>query len=297
MTIEEMKNRKKELGYSCEQLSQLSGVPLGTVQKLFSGITRSPRRSTVAALEAVLKKRNGRYDMPDQNGRYMMVSDVAVEYGVSDKVPEKRDKNNEKSISDDVKSGVWSRQGTYTVDDYLELPDDIRVELIDGVLYEMHAPTAVHQIISMELSAELHDHIKKNHGKCRVFTAPFDIQLNKDDKTMVQPDILVICKRSGYTAERGIGAPDLVIEILSRSTRSRDMLLKLNKYADAGVREYWIIDPDDRKIIVYYFEDDSLSGIYDFNEKIPVRIWNGSCVIDFSMINKEIDAAEEEMNR
>ena len=297
MTIEEMKNRKKELGYSCEQLSQLSGVPLGTVQKLFSGITRSPRRSTVAALEAVLKKRNGRYDMPDQNGRYMMVSDVAVEYGVSDKVPEKRDKNNEKSISDDVKSGVWSRQGTYTVDDYLELPDDIRVELIDGVLYEMHAPTAVHQIISMELSAELHDHIKKNHGKCRVFTAPFDIQLNKDDKTMVQPDILVICKRSGYTAERGIGAPDLVIEILSRSTRSRDMLLKLNKYADAGVREYWIIDPDDRKIIVYYFEDDSLSGIYDFNEKIPVRIWNGSCVIDFFMINKEIDAAEEEMNR
>lgn len=297
MTIEEMKNRKNELGYSCEQLSQMSGVPLGTVQKIFSGITKSPRRSTVAALEAVLKKRNSRYDISDQNGRYMMVSDVAVDYGVSDKAPEEKYKNKEKSISDDVKTGVWSRQGTYTVDDYLELPDDIRVELIDGVLYEMHAPAAVHQIISMELSAELHDHIKKNHGKCRVFTAPFDIQLNKDDKTMVQPDILVICKRSGYTAERGIGAPDLVMEILSRSTRSRDMLLKLNKYADAGVREYWIIDPDDRKIIVYYFEDDSLSGIYDFNDKIPVRIWNGSCVIDFSLINKEIDAAEEEMNR
>ena len=124
----------------------------------------------------------------------------------------------------------------------------------------MYAPTAIHQIIFM-----------------------------------VQPDILIICKKSGYTTERGIGAPDLVIEILSKSTRSKDMLLKLNKYAYAGVREYWIIDPDDRKIIVYNFEDDSLFGIYDFKDSIPVGIWGGDCVIDFSKINSEIDAAEKEM--
>lgn len=109
-----------------------------------------------------------------------------------------------------------------------------------------------------------------------------------DNKTMVQPDIVVICKPSGFTKERAIGAPDFVIEILSQSTKNKDMRLKLKKYENAGVREYWIIGPDARTIIVYNFEQENLTGMYTFNGEVPVGIWNGKCKIDFNSITRAL---------
>lgn len=296
MTIDEMIDRKNELGYSCEKLSELSGVPLGTVQKIFSRITKRPRQSTISALENILRKRTVRYDDLMQTDYPMMVCEKNAAYGKKGSGSEGDNGSGPvKSLSEDVASGIWSRQGTYTVDDYLALPDDIRVELIDGVFYDMSAPSAVHQIISMQLSVEFNLIIRKNKGGCTVFAAPFDIQLDKDDKTMVQPDILVICKRSGFTFERGIGAPDLVIEILSPSTKNKDMRLKLRKYEAAGVREYWIINPETRVVIVYDFEAENLTGMYTFSDKVPIGIWEGKSVIDFSLIASELDRHKEEL--
>lgn len=86
------------------------------------------------------------------------------------------------------------------------------------------------------------------------FSAPVDVQLDCDEKTMVQPDVLVVCDREKIVPTHVYGAPDLIMEILSPATRKIDMNIKHSKYAAAGVREYWLIDPDKKKIVVYDLE-------------------------------------------
>ena len=110
-----------------------------------------------------------------------------------------------------------------------------------------------------------------------------------DNKTMVQPDLLVICKEYDLGAKRFEGAPDLVLEILSPSTRSKDMLLKLYKYQNAGVKEYWIVDPDHETVLVYDFREGNFyPEKHDFDSVIPIHISDGACSIDFSRVNRAL---------
>ncbi len=179
-------------------------------------------------------------------------------------------------------------QGEYTLEDYLALPDDQRVELIDGVFYDMAAPTLIHQAIGDCLQTDFNNYIRKKHGSCRAFTSPVDVQLDCDDKTIVQPDVLIICDLSKLRRERVYGAPELVVEVLSPSTSRKDRLLKLTKYKKAGVREYWIIDPDRKRVFVYEFEKGDACRIYSFEESVPVGIYDGDCAVNFSQIYEEI---------
>ena len=87
----------------------------------------------------------------------------------------------------------------YTIDDIFALPDGVRAELIDGIIYDMAPPTATHQELLMELSSEIHNYIKKNKGECKVYPAPFAVFLNADDKTYVEPDISIICNKDKLT--------------------------------------------------------------------------------------------------
>ena len=130
-----------------------------------------------------------------------------------------------------------------------ELAEGERFELIDGVPYSMAAPSVVHQEVSGELFVQLSNFLK---GKpCKAFTAPFDVCLHAEgdmDDTVVQPDIIVVCDKTKLSdKKRCNGVPDLVIEILSSSysARRRDNRLKYQKYEFAGVREYWMVDPDE----------------------------------------------------
>ena len=117
------------------------------------------------------------------------------------------------------------------------------------------------------------------------FISPVDVQLDCDDRTIVQPDLLILCDKDKYTPARIIGAPDFVAEVLSRSTRTKDIFIKLNKYRNAGVREYWIIDPAKKTVMVWDFENDDTVNIYGFRDSIPVGIYEGELVIDFSVID------------
>lgn len=142
----------------------------------------------------------------------------------------------------------------------------------------------------MILCQKLKDHIRKNNGECIALLAPLDIHLRKDDnKTIVQPDVFVVCDRSKFTRKRIEGAPDLIIEILSPSTKKKDMTIKLKKYIEAEVREYWLVDPESRKIIVYHLDGDMIPTIYTFNSKIPVAIFDGKCIIDMGEISEELE--------
>jgi len=265
MTIEEMKKRKQEMGYSNGRLSELSGVPVGTLQKIFSGETTSPRYDTVRALAEVLSS------IPDE------VREPALVHN-----------RNLRSNSLNSTPNDFS-EGGKTIDDYLALPEGARVELIDGKFYEMAAPTTIHQRIGLILGSLLSNHIAKNGGMCVPFLAPTDVQLDCDEKTMMQPDVLVVCDRNKITRPRIVGAPDLVIEIISPSNAVTDALIKLSKYQKAGVREYWIVFPDEKQIIVYDFENDATLKIYTFEDEIPVGIWNGACKIDFKSIYAQIE--------
>ena len=175
------------------------------------------------------------------------------------------------------------------VSDYENLPEDIRVELIDGYFYEMEVPTKRHQVILQEILIQLTSQIRKNKGGCKVYMAPSDVQLDESNKTIVQPDLFILCNKDMIkNSRRTVGAPEFIIEVLSESTRKKDMTLKLNKYEACGVKEYWIIDPNKEYIIKYFFENMSLTNIYTFNDIVSLELYEGKISVDFSEIKSEI---------
>ena len=320
MTIEQMRRIKEEEGYTNAMIAKKSGVPLGTVQKIFAGVTKRPRYETMLALEVALcgfglpaDEAPGKLTFPYDETRSPLNSAAAPAPDADPAVPDKENAG-EKGYRHELRKeksafcGVmepaaeygssaaerFPRQGEYTLEDYYALPDSIRVELIDGEIFVMEAPTTIHQLIGSEIYGTLRAYIRNHHGDCLPFVAPVDVQLNCDKRNMLQPDVLVVCDRSKVIRRCVYGAPDFVAEILSPSSKKKDMMLKLSKYGCAGVREYWIVDPDKKTVITYYFINDDDSGfdeevaIYGFSDVIPVRIYNGDCTIDFREINEYI---------
>lgn len=185
----------------------------------------------------------------------------------------------------------FPNQGQYTIDDYYKLiPEDLQAELIDGVIYIKDTANPGHNQIAQFLGYQLQTYVMENGGPCRVFSASQDTQLKESDKrNMFEPDVQVICDRDKTDkAVRIIGAPDFVAEILSPSTKKRDMTVKLWKYQQGGVREYWIIDPKKLQVVVYEFEPDNDVAIYSFHDRIPVGIYDGDLEIDFEDIYQRV---------
>lgn len=180
----------------------------------------------------------------------------------------------------------------YTEDDYWNLPEDVRAELIDGQIYYMSAPSRFHQEILGNLYTEINLYIRSKKGSCRVYPAPFAVKLRKDKENTVEPDISVICNRSNLTEKGCTGAPDWIIEIVSPGNAGHDYIRKLNLYADAGVREYWIVDPAEERVLVYSLEQEHFSCIsYTFQDKINVGIYD-DFTIDFAELITDIPADE-----
>lgn len=177
-------------------------------------------------------------------------------------------------------------EGEYTEDDYYALPENVRVELIKGRFYDMAAPSRIHQRISSELYTAINLHIKSQNGLCEAYYAPFAVKLFDDRRTIVEPDISVICDRKKLTDQGCSGAPDWIIEITSPSNPAHDYVLKLNLYMDAGVGEYWIVNPKDKSIFVYTFEQCDFCNVhtYTFQDKIKSTLLEG-LEIDFSKLD------------
>ena len=223
--IEAMREKKKEYGFSYGEIAKRSGLPLGTVQKVLGGFTKSPRRETLTALAGFL------------------------------------------------------------------LAEDHPSELIDGVIYNMSSPTLRHQSVSGAIYRQLWNYVDSQGGDCIPFIAPTDVRLDRDERTMVVPDVFVICQPDDDRMDNDKyinGAPDLIIEVLSPSTRRKDMFTKLHKYEAAGVREYWIVDPNKEKVIVYIFGEESDVSLYRFDSEVPVGIYQGKCRIDFQRVVRDL---------
>lgn len=182
-------------------------------------------------------------------------------------------------------SEALAQQNTYTEEDYYNLPENIHAELIDGQFYLMSAPSRIHQEILGFLFKKIAYYIDGKKGNCKVYSSPFAVKLFDDDKTIVEPDISVICDPNKLTDRGCSGAPDWIIEIISPSTASHDHIYKLNLYAKGGVKEYWIADPLCRKIFVYHLEQTAFNAdSYSFQDKIKVNIYD-DLWIDFRELN------------
>lgn len=173
----------------------------------------------------------------------------------------------------------------YTCEEIDGWDTDERYELIDGDLYLMAAPKRIHQKISGALFLQLGYFLK---GKsCEAYTAPFAVRLYRDAYTRVEPDIAVICDKSKLTDEGCSGAPDLIIEILSPSSQNHDRIKKYDLYLKAGVREYWIVDSDNKTVTVYILKNGEYdTGNYSETAVVPVHVLNG-CVIDLNEVFAE----------
>ena len=165
------------------------------------------------------------------------------------------------------------KSNNYTTQDIYSLPEGQRAELLDGQIYDMAPPGRIHQKLVSQLTQIIGQYISSHHGTCEVYPAPFAVFLNKDDKTYVEPDLSVICDKNKLDDRGCSGAPDLIIEIVSPSSRKMDYNLKNGKYAEVGVREYWIIDPEKERLTIYYYEKDAAPVFYPFDSPVEVNIF------------------------
>ncbi|MBQ6623964.1 MAG: Uma2 family endonuclease [Mogibacterium sp.] len=287
MKVSELKERKLELGFSNKMISEMSGVPLGTVEKIFSGRTESPRYESLSKIEKALYSEGAevlshpeKYDDVDFNEYRVFVNEPNEAYAYDAFYNYDRDF---------IFNG--KRQGQFTVEDYEALPEGIRMELIDGVLYDMAPPTTFHQVLAAETYVQISPHLLSSKGGCFAFLAPFALRFDRNNKkNSFEPDLAIICDKSKYVNNEGkvFGSPDFVMEVLSPSTRAKDQVLKFNKYWEIGVREYWIVDPETLEIRVFVFEKGTPPTTYSFEDKVPIYIFNGKLSVDFAPIYKLI---------
>ncbi|MCM1267726.1 MAG: Uma2 family endonuclease [Bacteroidales bacterium] len=162
---------------------------------------------------------------------------------------------------------------SYTVADIEALPDGEYAELIDGKMFRMEAPTSTHQEILVSMLLDIGNYIRKNKGNCKLFPAPYGIYIKDDDRHFVMPDISVICNRDKIVEKGCLGAPDWAIEIVSPSSRRMDYEWKLRLYRESGVREYWIVDPQQKIVTVYDLEHDAEAVVHPFSQEIQVGIY------------------------
>lgn len=286
MTIEQMKEIIDKRGYSMAVLSAYSGVPQGTLTKIFNGTTKKPRPSALTAIERVLQA-----DETEAKGKAALYQEQgSLQYETKKNSTCLRDAAND-STAEEIPY-YEDGKDNHTIEEYFALPDDVRKELINGRFYDMCTPTYVHQALAGEVYASLLSQIRARKGKCRPFISPIAVQLDQDNKTVLEPDVIIVCNKDLILRRTYFGAPDFVLEVLSPSTKKKDMGLKLQKYLDAGVREYVMIDPKRRQLLAYQFENDINCILQPLEGMYGLAIYNGEITLDLDLLRQDIEELE-----
>lgn len=234
MDISELKKKKRLAGLTNAQISERTGIPFSTVNKIFSGATQNPRYATVLAIESLF----------DQ----VLNQERSLSSG------------NEKAI------GEKNLNCGYDAADWKAL-DPTRKEIIDGIPHMLPWPDRIHQRILHHISYEIERFIYVYGGECEVYSTPFYVKLFKERETYVLPDLCVICRPEILTAKGCIGAPDWIIEVVSEEDLQHDYITKVSLYQQAGVRMYWIIDQNTLSTMAYDFERQLPPVIYHWKKE------------------------------
>lgn len=252
MNIGKIRSKKEELHITTADLSVLSGVPIGTINKILNGETASPRYATVKALEKAL----------------------CIDESISE-------------IGQMIQKAMEGSE--HTCEEFYTLPQEIKVELINGKFYSLEVPSMEHQMLIGNLYTKLYALNEKHKQNYFVVSAPIAVQFSECQNTIVQPDIIIMNMDVKETKEKSVvGTPSLVIEVLSDESRVKDGKLKLNQYQEAGVNEYWIVDGENKKVYVYKLQEDVFPIQYGAQEKIPLDIWGENVVVDFFEVPKKV---------
>jgi Uma2 family endonuclease len=181
-------------------------------------------------------------------------------------------------MSDAMRVDTIDEKQRYTYADYLEWEGPQRYQLFNGEVFQMASPSVTHQALLMELGTQFNIFLR---GKpCQVFASPLDVRLfpeeDNSDDTVLQPDLLVVCDKDKLGKGSVNGAPDLVVEIVSPSNTHSELFRKFQYHLEAGVREYWVIDPETKMVMVHIYDNGHyLSTAYKNNARIPVAILPG----------------------
>ena len=172
----------------------------------------------------------------------------------------------------------------YTEQEYEKIDSNGLVEYDNGRIIMMAPPLRIHQTLITTLSYLIHGYLIGKH--CKVYVSPFNVRLvfEKGDIKRVEPDISVVCDENKLTDKGCEGAPDFIIEVVSPNNKMHDYVTKVQWYQQAGVKEYWIVDPHIKAVLVYRFDTDEVFQ-YTFNDIVSVGIWNGNFSVDLSQIN------------
>ena len=274
--VESLRARKKRQKLSYAVIAERSGVPLSTVQKVLGGITENPRFETLKALEQALSE--AQYEETTSSYEIQKVREVLPPLSRGGK-------------GSAGKNGAYARQGAYTVDDYYAMPPRSRVELIDGMIYDLPPQEPDYQFLISSVYYEIRKYIETRGLSCLPIMAPFDVRLDCDNATMVVPDLFVVFDRSKAFNRSLVGAPDFVLEVVHPASREVDLLIKPRKYREAGVREYWAVNPAREQVYVYTFEEEEIDlQIYSLDEEVPVRVFAGDLRVPFAAIREAASA-------
>ena len=262
MTREELIRRKKEKALTVKELSRLSGVPAGTINKIITGETGKPRPDTMKALESVL--------LPRYDWSFSEVTRLA-ESGAG---------------------GLPFRQNEYTVYDLEHLPSGMRAELTDGRLYFMEAPSICHQKAAEFIRDRVESHIREKGGKCLTVLSP-GVREEENEKDFFIPDFAVVCDPGKVKGPYIVGAPDFILEVVSPSSARRDKLTKTDRYERMGVREYWILDILHRQLITYDYQGEITIRVQGLSGKTGLSLFGGRPEIDLDELRKIIELFSE----
>lgn len=296
MDIADLKRRKNNLRLSVAQLSFLAELPVGTVSKIMTGETQNPSFATIEILDKTLarEEQNARihsfqrammqYLDTHQDERFIyrdFEHQYKEQYKLNEKaIPYATPDNDKYWIAGDMDSSSSDNtpkpEDYFTYEEFQALEESTLYELLDGKLIINPLPNVKHCTIVGDLAFTIDEYIKHNHRKDFCCTQA-GVRFYEDPDTCLIPDIIVASDRDMITDDC-IMTPDWIIEVTSPSSHNMDYKGKLIKYTSSGVREYWIVDLEESKVITWNIED-LINGVHRFNEEIPVFIFNGDLKI------------------
>ena len=292
MDIKDLKERKKALKLTTAQLAYLADLPVGTVSKIMTGETKNPSYATIEKIDRILLHEEMLQRLEHYKNSLLNYirehPEETVDQLVFERNYKKEHELNDTPIPFSIKGANSSvnfgnlairRTDRITLTIYKEIGEDRQLELIDGHIIVNEAPGVSHQLMVQGLAGIIEEYIKKNNGKCRVFSAGVNVMPDEEMNTSVIPDLVVLCNDDILKEDGIIGAPDWIIEVASKSTRQRDYNTKMHKYMCAGVREYWVVDPLKEKVSVFIQGEPMMVYVYVFSDEIPVSVYNNELKI------------------
>lgn len=336
MTLDQMRLKKEEMGLSYTDIARQSGVPLATVQKVLSGITKSPRYQTRLDLERVFTGENvpfGPSDAASEDAPFRIAGEQAgskIPEALSDRISEegKHGKGTDEGMIRALAFAIGRTMddlSSYTDCDREEMKNARSTELIRGVLFDQEVPGILHQAFLFEIASYLREIIHKFNPEYALMIGPMDLALTDPalcgrTDTIVQPDIFVLGQKAQIRDGRIDQVPAFVLEVLSEKTRLKDLTLKYLVYLQAGVHEYWCLDPANQKVIAYNLDairakintvEESIEknaadreaasdrkntsdgnmahgAEYSFDQLIPLMITKGEYFVDMKTVKEDL---------